>query len=264
MLQHVLLHDFRAAILRETRISAALTYGSWTQGEADEFSDIEFYLFCERPQDFDLPAFLGTVAPVSLLLRNEFGTVNVLFDRLVRGEFHVEPTSAIALVASWPERRIDPDRMLIKDVQGELHRALTELRARGEAAPHRGSELQQLWDRFLNWMVFGSGVLLRGERARAHELLWFVQDILVRLARLHEHALQHWLSGKRQLEREISSQALNRYAACTGGLGTLERSYVEAWTWGQELLSVLQLTYPVEPHESVLRALDDRLRAWRH
>lgn len=264
MLQYTLLHAFREAIAQERRILAALTYGSLTQGEADEYSDIEFYLYCDEPQAFDLLEFLSRVSPVHLLTRNEFGTWNALFDGLIRGEFHVEHPCTIREIANWPERRVDSERMLIKDPHGELRRSLNELQARALKAPHPGAELQVLWDRFLNWMVFGSAVLLRGERARAHELLWFAQGVLVRLARLHEGALQHWLSEKRLLESELSSASLARYAACTAGLPDLERAYFEAWTWGRELLTALHGVAAVQVREAVVKSLDERLSAWRH
>lgn len=261
--QAALRRALHAAIGRDEHIAAALTYGSFTQGEADAYSDIEYFLFCADPAGFDLRAFLDAVAPVRLWLTNEFGTPNAIFDGLIRGEFHVESLSAMDQIARWPERRVNVDAMLVKDPGGQLRAHLQALRERGRAAPHTGTEVQVLWDRLLNWLIFGSAVLLRGERARALELLWWAHDLLVRLARLSEGALQHWLSAKRWLEAELGPLSLARFAACTGGLPDLERAYQESWTWGRELLAALQTRYPVDGREDITTMLDERFRGLR-
>lgn len=51
----------RAAIRRDGRIGHALAYGRFTQGTADAFSDLEYFVFlppAERPT-FDVRAWLG-------------------------------------------------------------------------------------------------------------------------------------------------------------------------------------------------------------
>ncbi|MET9798087.1 hypothetical protein [Nocardiopsis alba] len=62
--------DRRIARLREIaeaepRLEGVLLYGSWTQGEADEYSDIEAYLYVadEHAASFDGTEFVSRLAP---------------------------------------------------------------------------------------------------------------------------------------------------------------------------------------------------------
>ncbi|MFE9400127.1 hypothetical protein [Streptomyces flavidovirens] len=88
--------DDRIARLRQlahadTRLEGVLLYGSWTVGEADAHSDIEAYLYIQddRLADFDGPAFLAQLAPLQLAYTNMYGILAVVFDDLMRGEFHL-------------------------------------------------------------------------------------------------------------------------------------------------------------------------------
>lgn len=88
--------DDRVARLRqlaqsEPRLEGVLLYGSWTLGEADAHSDIEAYLYVQdqHVDDFDGPAFLANLAPLELAYTNMYSVLAVVFDDLMRGEFHI-------------------------------------------------------------------------------------------------------------------------------------------------------------------------------
>lgn len=225
----------RAAIWADRRIGHALAYGSFTQGTADAYSDLEYYVFLS-PADlpsFDVRAWLGAVAPVRHFVVNDFGTLNAVMDGLIRVELHAEPDTALPGVEDWPNRQMNPAAMLIKDEGGRLAAHLAALAAKDRPPPE--AEAQLICDRLLNWLVFGVNVLERGERVRALELLGWVRGGLLRLARLAEGNTEHWLTASRRAEWELSAATLNRYARLTGRLDELEGLYAEAWEWTQEL-----------------------------
>ena len=74
----------------DERISACMMYGSFTKGEGDQYSDIEYYVFLKDDtiSTFDSAKWLNEVASYTLLYQNEYGTEVVIFENLIRGEFH--------------------------------------------------------------------------------------------------------------------------------------------------------------------------------
>jgi len=236
----------RASIRADGRITHALAYGSFTQGTADAWSDLEYYVFLPDPEvgHFDVRAWLDTLAPVRHFVQNDFGTPNAVLEGLLRVELHAEPESRLEGVLTWPAFHIHPERMLVKDTDGQLADVLTRLAAK--ARPNPAAETQLILARLLNGLVFGLNVLARGERIRAHELLGWVQGGLLRLARLAEGQTEHWLTASRCAERELGPEALERYARLTGRLNELEQLYAEAWSWTRELAAEVH-SPPLDP-----------------
>ena len=135
-------------------------YGSFASGEADEFSDIEFWLFFEddRLASVDPRWWCEEVAPVSLMVVNEFGTHVVIFENLIRGEFHFAAASDIETVRSWPGLSAPIEQMVIVDRSGALTAALRSLHGRSPV-PSTSAEVEQLCGRFVIWVLFGWQVL---------------------------------------------------------------------------------------------------------
>lgn len=153
--QHDLARTIRAAIRADGRIGHALAYGSFTQGTADAFSDLEYYVFLS-PADlpgFDVRAWLEGVAPVRHFVVNDFGTPNAVMDGLIRVELHAEPDTALPGVEDWPNWQMNPAAMLVKDEGGRLAAHLAALVAKAQPQPE--AEAQLIYDRLLNWLVFG-------------------------------------------------------------------------------------------------------------
>lgn len=251
----------RAAIEADEHIGYALAYGSFTQGTADAFSDLEYYVFLS-PADlpgFDVRAWLEAVAPVRHFVVNDFGTPNAVMDGLIRVELHAEPDTALAGVEGWPNEHMDPAAMLVKDEGGRLAAHLAALAAKDRPQPE--AEAQLIHDRLLNWLVFGVNVLERGERVRALELLGWVRGGLLRLARLAEGSTEHWLTASRWAEWELSQRTLERYARLTGRLDGLEGLYAQAWEWTQDLAARVPGVRPAE--SELARDLTDRLGSLR-
>src|SRR3954471_13061730 len=100
--QERLIARVRQLCRADERLVAALTYGSFVHGEADEHSDIEFWLFfdADAAATLDERAWLARVGPVRYTVVNEFGCRVVFFPGLVRGEFHFATAGDIASVAA--------------------------------------------------------------------------------------------------------------------------------------------------------------------
>lgn len=247
---------------RDERLVGALMYGSFAQEEGDEFSDIEFVLFLEDhalPQ-VDQEEWVSQIAPVELYFVNEFGNGTAIFDNLIRGEFHFDRASDILKVnESWKDTDWLPslDAALILDRTGVLSRRL-EMVVGPPLVRDTPEQVQFLCHCFVNWFLFGSNLLCRGELARSLDFLNLVQRQLLWMIRTLEHSTAHWANPSKNLEKDISRTSYARFAACTANLDEQElwSAYHSAWDWGKEMM----LSLALERHHIVLpTALIDRI-----
>lgn len=81
LFQQELIERVRQVCVADEGLDAALMYGSFAAGEADEHSDIEFWLFftAARHAEIDPRTWCVQLAPVSYGLVNEFGTYVAFF-----------------------------------------------------------------------------------------------------------------------------------------------------------------------------------------
>lgn len=262
--QERMIERLRDACRRDERVLAAMLYGSFPLREADRFSDIDCMLYFEedRLPKVDQRAWVEQIAPVDVYYTNEFGIGVAIFANLVRGEFHFDPAGDMAKLEAlrgvvWFPSLED---VLLVDRTGRLAQHLQPLL--GEP-PRRDTPdtARYLCHSFLNWTLFGTNVLARGERARALEILKFVHDHLLRMVRLEEGTTRHWITPTRTLEREISTEAYTRFVGCTAGLesGALEAAYVATWRWGQQLMSAVAQAYDVSLPDDLIEKLDRHL-----
>ena len=212
-------------------------YGSFPKGEGDAYSDVEFYVYLAEGEldGFDSEAWIEVLEAPLAFFTNEYGTRVAIFDDLVRGEFHFEQAARVTHVSEWSpvERPGDRAQMVLLDRTGALTRALASV----ERRPLRVSDIQDVYDRFLNWWLLGIHVLRRGERARAANALDLGRGFLLQLARAAEQSVDHWLAPTRMLESELSRGARARHARCHADLtaGALEAAYRRALEWSAEL-----------------------------
>ncbi|MET8728651.1 nucleotidyltransferase domain-containing protein [Streptomyces parvus] len=238
--------DRRIESLRETaeadpRVEGVLLYGSWTLGEADAHSDLDACLYV-REEDvdaFDGREFVERLAPLKLAYTNMHGILAVVFDDLMRGEFHVEPTgSGIAEIATWRGQVHfpRPEAAVLLDRTGRLTAAARELAAFNPPEPV--ATAQQLTDELANWTLMLAHVQARGEHARAHNLLHAViAPLQLKLCRLLRGSTAHWLTPSRALEADLSGADVERYAASTGPLTpeAVRTAAANSWEWSREL-----------------------------
>ncbi|QIP83137.1 nucleotidyltransferase domain-containing protein [Streptomyces sp. Tu 2975] len=238
--------DARIARLREIarsdqRLEGVLLYGSWTLGEADAHSDIEAYLYVvdEHLDDFDGRAFLEQLAPLKLAYTNMYGILAVVFDDLMRGEFHLTPAgTGISEVPTW-EGMVHlprPEAAVLLDRTGRLTRAARRLAA--FRPPEPADTAQQLIDELTNWTLMLAHVLARGEVARAHALLHsVVAPQQLQLCRLLRDSTTHWLTPSRALEGDLPAADRARYTAGTAAAREEEvrTAARNGWRWSRDL-----------------------------
>jgi lincosamide nucleotidyltransferase B/F len=264
LLQEEMIERVRELCHEEDRLVASMMYGSFAQGEGDEFSDIEFILFFEDGalRSLDQEAWVSRIAPVELYFVNEFGVGTAIFDNMIRGEFHFDRASDIPKIdESWKETDWFPSlgATLVLDRTGELARRLQSV-VGPTLDRDTPEQIQFLCNCFVNWFLFGSNLLARGELARALDLLGIVQDQLLRMIRVSERSTEHWFNPSKFLEKDISKAAYTRYTTCTAVLNeaSLRDAYDSAWSWGRELISVLAERHEVALPGRILDRLDQR------
>lgn len=261
LIQEEMIDRVRQLCREDQRVTGAFMYGSFTLDEGDRFADIEFWVYMDEAdlQALDRRAWIAQVAPVALYFINEFGTGAVIFENLVRGEFHFVPTAQMAALRAAKAtggRFAGVERTLLADPRGLLREHLEYLSGPG---PNRATPetLTGLWQSFLNGMLFGANVLARGERARALEMLSACHRCLLGLARVRVGSVDHWPTPSRAAEHDLPPAVYARFAACTAGLepGALERAYRAAWAWGQELALALAEARPFETYPALVRRM---------
>jgi lincosamide nucleotidyltransferase len=221
--QEALIARVRALCTADSRLDAALMYGSFAQGSADEHSDIEFWLFFGTGPG-DPRAWIAQVAPLTHLVRNEFGAHVAIFRGLIRGEFHFASVADIGSVRGWPARG---GAVPVVDRRGELAAALHDLPDR----PATG-DAEELCGRFANWLLLAHHVGLRGEHLRALDALAHAQRHLLRMARLAENSTEHWLTPSRRAEQELRPET-------TAALAHTHQDVRLAWRSGRALWTEL-------------------------
>ena len=262
LLQDQMIARVRQLCWKDERIVGAFMYGSFTKGEGDAFSDIEFYLYLDEAvyPAFQPPDWVAQIAPVALYLYNEFGSGTALFENLVRGEFHFERAGEMHRIRAWAQEAGFPpvEAMLIVDRTGEL---LGHLQAISGPGPARGtpatgflvlasvSELDAVWDqRTGSW------------RARSRVGSAVVGAALPAVVRTPARSARPSTGRRRQRmsRTDLSPAAYDRYVACTASLcdGDLERAYRAAWTWGKEMVRGLASETGLDPLETLIQRLD--------
>ncbi|WP_151772597.1 nucleotidyltransferase domain-containing protein [Streptomyces abyssomicinicus] len=264
--------DDRIARLRQlahadTRLEGVLLYGSWTVGEADAHSDIEAYLYIKDDllADFDGPGFLAQLAPLELAYTNMYGILAVVFDDLMRGEFHLTPAGpGIDEVPTWRGmvHLPRPDDAVLLDRTGRLTKAARELA--GFRPPEPVTTAQRLTDELTNWTLMLAHVLARGEIARAHNLLHaVVAPQQLQLCRLLRDSTAHWLTPSRALEQDLPDTDRRRYVSTTAAAREedVRTAARDSWRWSRDLAAEAagrwSVHVPRALHERIAGLLDD-------
>lgn len=263
--QEAMIERVRRVCREDGRLAAAMMYGSFAQGEGDEFSDIEFVLFFndEDLGSVDQEEWVSRISPVELYFVNEYGNRTAIFENLVRGEFHFDSASEIEEIVGEAMRDADwlpsLEETLVLDRTGGLTPRLHTI---VDPSPERDApeQVRFVCDCFVNWALFGANLFARGELAHALDLLGMVRHRLLQMVRVLEGATLRWHNAFKALECEIPETSYARYAACTARLDADEvrLAYLSAWEWGRELMASLADRHAAAPSEALLRRLDGR------
>ena len=210
-----IIDKIREVALADERISAILMYGSFTQGTGDIYSDVEFYVYQRKGNEVDRKEWISSIHPVEMFFTNEFGTDVVVFDHLIRGEFHFNSVDDIKEIHTW-QGILDfavRDKMNLVDKDGLLTGVLGGIE---QLHPDWSTpeSIDFVADSMINNLLFVHNVIQRGEYARAEQLFFYLKKYLVLLIRLHVQSTEHWLDPMKELEKDIPSEWVERFRAC--------------------------------------------------
>lgn len=252
MLQLEMIDSLKSAALETEAVAAVFMYGSFTQNEADKYSDIEFYIFTNS--DFDKRTWINDISPLQLFFTNEQGTEVAIFQNMVRGEFHFLPIEEVSLLKSW-EGQItfsDIENMILVDKEGLLRETLESIE---KLRPNRDTEANRnlVAHQLINNLLMTKNFLYRGESARAHHQIHAVQECFLKMIRLVEKShREHWETPSRKLEQDIDREWYNRYLECTASLE--EDSLIKGYRMCLKLAT--DLCYGLNIHNDTLDVLD--------
>lgn len=244
LFQEELIHLVKEKCEIDPCISACMMYGSFTKGEGDQYSDVEFYIFLKDDEihDFKSSEWIKDIESYDLLFFNEYGTEVVVFSNLIRGEFHFLPESDIEIIKSFKDTGVFPDTesMFIYDRTGRLKACLDDLGGDGPVRMTHDN-VNFAFNNFVNAWLMGVNVLKRGEHARSLECLSNVQKYVLQLIRVRERNVERWLNATKNLERDLSEKAYGEYASITSKLDSedLFRAYSAALCVVEDLIRVL-------------------------
>ena len=244
---------------QDDRLDAALMYGSFTKGEGDRYSDIEFWLFfnSEKLSDIDQELWIENIAPTFWTVLNEYGTRIVFFkDHLIRGEFHFVASSTMSGIKNWPAVAAErASGMVIVDHTNKLQ---GYIEAGEPAISSSPAQIEQLCGQFLNWYLFGRNVLRRSDLAQAHMILGTLQGYLIWMARLQEESTKHWQTQSKSLETELSQDSYREFVLTTARCESaeLDRAYEAAWLWGCKLIDRLERKHGFSIPPELIQAME--------
>lgn len=245
---------------KDTNIASAMTYGSFTNGEGDRYSDVEFYIFLEDDvtETFSKKRWVSEIYPVEMIFKNEYGTEVVIFENLIRAEFHFLPVSKIEIIKEFKYVGYFPNTaaMYLYDSTGKLKSLLDFI---GGPSQVRDTEenVNFLCNNFLNVWLLGVNVMKRGELARCLEQLSHIQKYTAQLIRIEEEKTEHWLNQTKQLEKEISTQSYDVYHSITSKIDKteLEKAYRNALNYLENFYLDYKNHYSFEIDEVIIKKM---------
>lgn len=233
LFQEQIIEKVKIKSKEDKRIAASMMYGSFTNGEGDRYSDVEFYIFLEEDEaeSFLSRNWVSEIYPIELMFKNEYGTEVAIFENLIRAEFHFLPVSQIDIIEAFKFVGYfpNPEEMYLYDSTDRLRSLLNYI---GGTVVARNTEenISTVINNYINTWLLGINVLKRGELARSLDMLSEVQKYTAQLIRIKENSTEHWVNQKKQLEEEISSDSYEIYASVTSILekNALEKAYKNA------------------------------------
>ncbi|OEH53401.1 nucleotidyltransferase [Oceanobacillus sp. E9] len=260
LIQNIIIQTVREKCIEDELVSACMMYGSFTKGEGDQYSDVEFYIFIEDDEieNFSSRHWLSEVYPVDLIFYNEYGTEVVIFSNMIRGEFHFLPVSKIEVIKSFKPTGVFPDTesMYIYDSTEQLKPLLDDL---GGAGPDRMTDenVNFAFNNFVNAWMMGVNVMRRGELARSLEALTHVQKYILQLIRVKENTVERWLNSTKNLEEDISTESYKDYVSVTSKLkeNEMKTAYKNALNIVEVLNEMLSSLYMVDVDKDLISKL---------
>ncbi|WP_410772137.1 nucleotidyltransferase [Fontibacillus sp. BL9] len=264
-LQKQIIQSVKTNCERDSNVTSCMMYGSFTKGEGDPYSDVEFYIFIKDDQfeTFQSRQWIAEIAAYDLMFHNEYGTEVVIFSNLIRGEFHFLPESQIEVIKTFKPTGVFPDTesMFIYDTTEMLKPCLDYLGGNG---PERmtNENVDFAFNNFVNAWLMGINVLRRGEAARSLEVLSQVQKHILHLLRVKERKVERWLNFTKNLENDLGAEDYKEFVLITSRLqkDELERAYAHALTMVEKLIAKLKHDYDFEVDMKIMSKLRQYLK----
>jgi len=232
---------------RDANVSAVLMYGSFTQNEGDEHSDVEFYVFLNDKSGFNSRRWVNRIEKVSLFFTNEFGTEVAIFDSMVRGEFRFLPITEIGIIKTWEGFMSfeHVQSMKLVDKNGLLAEVLNSIEIT-KPDHSESASIRWLAESLLNSLLWTKNLIRRGEQAHAAYAFSFVQKYFLQLVRIAENSTDHWEIPTKGLENDISTDWYGKYQCIvpTVDYDILADAFVFAIKYSEELF--VKLNVPKE------------------
>ncbi|EZH67386.1 lincosamide nucleotidyltransferase [Bacillaceae bacterium JMAK1] len=264
LFQEKLIKDVTKACQIDCSIASAMMYGSFTKGEGDEHSDVEFYILInnDRFKTFNSNDWIVNLYATDLIYYNEQGTLVAIFSNLVRGEFHFLPQSEMNIIKAFKQTGSFPkaEQMFIYDETDQLYDFLEELSGEGPNWK-TNDHVNFAFHNFVNQWIFGVNVLKRGEYARSLEILSHVQQDVLKLLRIHENSVERWINATKNLEHDLSERSYENYKQTTASLNreSLVSAYNHALRLAKRLHFDLLRSYDVHLHQDTLMKMHAHL-----
>jgi lincosamide nucleotidyltransferase len=265
LIQKKIIQSVKDKCIEDELVSACMMYGSFTKGEGDQYSDVEFYIFIEddEMENFSSRHWISEVHPVDLIFYNEYGTEVVIFSNMIRGEFHFLPVSTMEIIKSFKPTGVfpDPESMYIYDSTEQLKPLLDEL---GGVGPNRMTDenVDFAFNNFVNAWLMGVNVMRRGELARSLETLTYVQKYILQLIRIKENTAERWLNSTKKLEADISAESYKDYVSISSKLNEddIKTAYKNALNIVEELNEMLGSLYTFDLSKDLINKLSSYLK----
>ncbi|NRG47960.1 nucleotidyltransferase [Bacillus sp. CRN 9] len=266
LIQKEMINTVKNKCSHDYSVLACMMYGSFTKGEGDQYSDVEFYIFIADDviNHFNSRHWISEIAPIDMLFSNEYGTEVAIFSNIVRGEFHFLPVSEIGIIKTFKSTGVFPDTksMHIYDSTGQLKPLLEYL---GGTGPDRmtNENVNFAFNNFVNAWLMGVNVMKRGELARSLELLTSVQKNVLQLIRVKEKTVERWLNSTKNLEQDISKEAYNDYVLLTAKLdeNEIRHAYINALKVVEKLYNLLVTSYTTDINKEMISKLYHHLKS---
>ena len=219
MVQLQMIDAVKSIAQKDENVSAVLMYGSFTKGEGDRYSDIEFYIFLKEKEFFSAEDWVNQVHPVAIYFTNEYGSEVAIFENMIRGEFHFLTTDEMNIITSWEGfvTFSNFDKMKLVDKDALLEDTLHQIKIK---SPDRATNDNILWlsQSLLNLLLVTNNQIKRGEFAHAYHSLVNVQKYLLWLIRIATKQTQHWESPTKSLEKDIDKNWYSEFKLATSDL----------------------------------------------
>ncbi len=226
--QKELIRKLKSLALKDPDVVGVAAYGSFTRGEQDYWSDIEFSIFVreEKIEDFkeNWKDWIGQIDRL-LVAFIAYGEHQwVVFENLVRGEFTFFKEAEMGIYDALPISIISVESTVLVDkTEGRELTKICEKLVNKPINIDQEKEFERITSEFWYHSLYGLGLFKRRELWHARQIIDMMRVWLIQLLRLRcEYVEEHWFLPWRHIEREFDKDTLARLNATASEYGEEE------------------------------------------